>query len=134
MFGVVPQAAVAAAAGVLSRGGAAPAAAAAAERASSTAEAALVAALPERLDEFGRDANMEVGVSAPLPVPALTLACSPTPCCPSHPACTITLSGQHNILFSRNLGASVCSLTCSKTHQSIARVAEPRHMNVSIQL
>lgn len=63
--GLMPQAAVAAAAGVLSRGGAAPAAAAAAERATSTAEAALVAALPQRLDDFGRDANMEVRLASP---------------------------------------------------------------------
>lgn len=60
----VAEAAVAAAVGVLSRGGALPAATAAAERASATAEAALVAALPERLDEFGRDANMEARQAA----------------------------------------------------------------------
>lgn len=55
----VAEAAVAAAAGVLSRGGALPAATAAAERAVTTAEADLLTALPESIDEFGRDGNME---------------------------------------------------------------------------
>ncbi|KAL3131084.1 hypothetical protein ABBQ38_000395 [Trebouxia sp. C0009 RCD-2024] len=54
------EAAVQAALGVLSRGGAEPAAAAAAERAADSAEADLLSNLPEKLDEFGRDENVEL--------------------------------------------------------------------------
>lgn len=42
------------------RGGAGAAAAAAAEHAADTAEADLVSNLPEKLDEFGRDENVEL--------------------------------------------------------------------------
>ena len=53
------QAAVAAAVGVLSRGSALSAAAAAAERAAVEAEDAAVRHMPQQLDEFGRDTNVE---------------------------------------------------------------------------
>ena len=42
------------------RGGVEAAAAAAAEHAADTAEAALLSNLPEKLDEFGRDENVEL--------------------------------------------------------------------------
>lgn len=45
---------------IVGRGGAEPAAAAAAERAADSAEADLLSNLPEKLDEFGRDENVEL--------------------------------------------------------------------------
>lgn len=53
------EAAVQAALGVLSRGGAEASATAGAERAADAAEANLLENLPEKLDEFGRDENVE---------------------------------------------------------------------------
>jgi len=53
------QAAIGAAIGVLSRGGAMPAAQQAAEAAAAAAGAAAVQNMPEELDEFGRDMNVE---------------------------------------------------------------------------